>query len=673
MSLVRAGADCEALRISSHALRSPHCVCDRAGRRLATRASSQSNVRSIRRRPITPRLPTLARSHARSYSSKPGVCTFYHHVDFFNANYREAGGPKASNLPEAPHIAVVGGGLTGLTTAYFLAKRLEKPAQITVYEASSRWGGWLRSERTPVDVGGVKTQVLFERGPRSMSTAQTGGRMDRFVLYQLLSDFGIPLTPLDGTQPRWILHNGQLAAAPPCSIIDALKNPVLRQVALPLITGWLKNLVRRTPYPSKDMSIAEFLQDRYGSKVLSETLMSAIVHGVWGGSVHNLSAWSVAPHMLGWPAPMSRDDDLTFVPANEFRLWQRVESEMDQMHLMSLTCVDNSSMVSFEQHGMETLSHMLVDALESMPNVELRLGTPATDIAYRERVDKVVINRENARPYDKVISALPAKQLHKATKQTLPLEDFTSVSVMTVNIWYPYEDIIPKGLGYLIPDTVPQEDNPERALGVFFDSGVGVGAGRVEVHGERLAERGTKLFVLMGGHYFDEGHPIPTEEEAIQQAKNLLERQLGIPKDTPCHAVANLAKDCLPQHTVGHAERITKLDQALQAKFKNRLAPIGGSFTKPGVAGALRAGYDMAFDLTFESFHLNGLEAYGVEHAMSPSFVKTPDSCPILLYNAHQSANKKKTEYLRNSSGFSPGQETIWPADEKTLSSLRKD
>jgi len=671
MSLVRAGADCEALRISSHALRNPHCLCDRAGRRrFATRASSHS----IRRRPIAPRLPTLARSHARVYSSStPGVCNFYSYVDYFGVGWRsEDKGHKPRDLPEAPTIAVVGGGLTGLTTAYFLAKRLDKSAQITVYEASSRWGGWLRSEKTPVDVGGVKTQVLFERGPRSMSTAQTGGRMDRLILYQLLCDFGLPLTPLDGTQPRWILHENKLAAAPPCSITDALKNPVLRQVALPLITGYLKNLFRRTPYPSRDMSIAEFLENTYGSKVLSETLMSAIVHGVWGGSVHDLSAWSVAPHMLGWPAPMSRDDDLTFVPAKEFRLWQRIGSEIDGRVFMKLFSVDNSSMVSFEQHGMETLSHMLVDALESMPNVELRLNTPATDIAYRERFDKVVINRENARPYDKVISALPAKQLHKATKQTLPLEDFKSVSVMTVNVWYPYEDIIPKGLGYLIPDTVPQEENPERALGVFFDSGVGVGAGRIEVNGERLAERGTKLFVLMGGHYFDEGHPIPTEEEAIQQAKNLLERQLGIPKDTPCHAVANLAKDCLPQHTVGHAERITKLDQALQAKFKNRLAPIGGSFTKPGVAGALRAGYDMAFDLTFESFHLNGLEDYGAEHAMSPSFVKVPDNSPMLRYNAHMSVNKKTTESLRREYEFSPGQETLWPNAATELPSGRR-
>ena len=94
----------------------------------------------------------------------------------------------------------------------------------------------------------------------------------------------------------------------------------MRQVALPLIKGALKTFVQRTPYPSKDMSIADFLQETYGSEALSETLVSAIVHGVWGGNVHELSAWSVAPHMLGWPSPMSRHDDLTLFPANEYLL-----------------------------------------------------------------------------------------------------------------------------------------------------------------------------------------------------------------------------------------------------------------------------------------------------------------------------------------------------------------
>jgi oxygen-dependent protoporphyrinogen oxidase len=328
-------------------------------------------------------------------------------------------------------------------------------------------------------------------------------------------------------------------------------------------------------------------------------------------------------------------------------------------------------MVSFEQHGMETLPQMIADALGSMPNVELKLGTLATDIAYRESHDDVVINHEDSKPYHKVISSLPAKQLHKATGGVLPLQDFKSVSIMTVNVWYPYEDIISKGLGYLIPATVPEEDNPERALGVFFDSGVGVGAGRVEILGERLPERGTKLFVLMGGHYFEEGHPIPTEEEAIQQAKNLLERQLGIPKDTPCHIEARLAKDCLSQHLVGHMALIEHLGRGLQSKFQNRLATIGGSFNRPGVAGALRAGYDMAFNTNFDNFLTTGLEGCEWEQVTCPSFVKVPPSAAVLKYNAHLPKRRAETEGDRRLFGFESGKETLWPTEELMLPSGR--
>src|SRR4051812_12891129 len=43
-------------------------------------------------------------------------------------------------------VAVLGGGLTGLTTAYYLAEFLPS-ANITVYETSTRLGGWIDTEK----------------------------------------------------------------------------------------------------------------------------------------------------------------------------------------------------------------------------------------------------------------------------------------------------------------------------------------------------------------------------------------------------------------------------------------------------------------------------------------------------------------------------------------------
>lgn len=204
-----------------------------------------------------------------------------------------------------------------------------------------------------------------------------------------------------------------------------------------------------------------------------------------------------------------------------------------------------------------------------------------------------------------MISTLPAHALSKITHQKLPtLDELQAVSIMTVNFWYPKSNLVPNGLGYLIPRSTPADKNPEHALGVFFDSECIPYENESPSMGD---ERPTKLFVLMGGHYY-EGKQPPTEDEAIEQAKNLLERQLGIPRDEPCFATARLADKCLPQHHVGHAARMALLDDEILDTFDNRLAVAGGSYNRPGVAGGLRAAWDIAHQVSNVDFLSNGLE-----------------------------------------------------------------
>ncbi len=62
------------------------------------------------------------------------------------------------------HIAVIGGGLTGLSSAFHLSRRFPD-ASITLFEKHHRLGGWVRSER--VDVG-PSQQMVLEAGPRTI-------------------------------------------------------------------------------------------------------------------------------------------------------------------------------------------------------------------------------------------------------------------------------------------------------------------------------------------------------------------------------------------------------------------------------------------------------------------------------------------------------------------------
>lgn len=61
------------------------------------------------------------------------------------------------------NVAVLGAGISGLASAYFLSRKLPQ-AKIVIYEKSSRVGGWVSS--TFVDVGSGR--IVMEQGPRSL-------------------------------------------------------------------------------------------------------------------------------------------------------------------------------------------------------------------------------------------------------------------------------------------------------------------------------------------------------------------------------------------------------------------------------------------------------------------------------------------------------------------------
>lgn len=187
--------------------------------------------------------------------------------------------------------------------------------------------------------------------------------------------------------------------------------------------------------------------------------------------------------------------------------------------------------------------------------------------------------------YDKVYTTIGAHDLRPLVLgQLKTLQEFESVSIMAVNLWFPQPNLKPPGFGYLIPRSVSEERNPHHALGVFFDSDIG--------NNHPDEPEGTKLFVLMGGHHYEKpGVSVPTPDEAVQQARELLEQHLGIPQSLPCHAEARFSHNCIPQHNVGHKERIISLSHQLLDEFEGRLVPTGGSFSRIGGMAALGDGW----------------------------------------------------------------------------------
>lgn len=117
------------------------------------------------------RLCSISRNHRNNLGTLFRQDSTHSALRLFPTQLRSLVGSSLPNVNhEATDVAVLGGGITGLASAYFLSRSLPN-AKITLFEASPRLGGWLHSKR--IDVG--NGSVVFEQGPRNLRPTAPNG------------------------------------------------------------------------------------------------------------------------------------------------------------------------------------------------------------------------------------------------------------------------------------------------------------------------------------------------------------------------------------------------------------------------------------------------------------------------------------------------------------------
>lgn len=149
------------------------------------------------------------------------------------------------------------------------------------------------------------------------------------------------------------------------------------------------------------------------------------------------------------------------------------------------------------------------------------------------------------------------------------------------------------GFGYLIPRSVPVDQNPECGLGVIFASSSSTGVAGGPPHDDISQDTapGVKLTVMMGGHYWDgwKETDYPDHDSAVRMARTMLERHLDI-TDKPAVARSRLQRDAIPQYTVGHLDRMYSLSDAVRSDFQQRLVLAGNWYNGVSVSDCVRQG-----------------------------------------------------------------------------------
>ena len=173
-------------------------------------------------------------------------------------------------------IAVIGSGITGLTSAYFLQKGGYK---VSIFERRDSVGGAIRTEK--------QEKWLTEFGPNTILLKDA-------VVAEFLEEIGLSSEKVVANQlasKRFIVKSGILEPLP-TSIISAFKTPLfsfkgkLRVLTEPMIS---KN-------ENRDQTIAEFVERRLGKEILDYAI-NPFVAGIFANKPENLSLRHTLPMM----------------------------------------------------------------------------------------------------------------------------------------------------------------------------------------------------------------------------------------------------------------------------------------------------------------------------------------------------------------------------------------
>lgn len=189
-----------------------------------------------------------------------------------------------------PHVAVIGGGITGLTAAYLLqetAREQGQPVRVSLFEASGRLGGKILTERAD--------GFCIEAGPDSFLARKPWARM-------LAERLGLAeeLVPTDPRYRRtYILHRGRLHPIPEglFMFVPVRLDALLRSR---LFSPWGKLRMAMEPLvpkgPPGDESIAQFVIRRAGREAL-ERLAEPLLTGIYSGRADRLGIMATFPQL----------------------------------------------------------------------------------------------------------------------------------------------------------------------------------------------------------------------------------------------------------------------------------------------------------------------------------------------------------------------------------------
>jgi protoporphyrinogen/coproporphyrinogen III oxidase len=440
----------------------------------------------------------------------------------------------------AAHVAIVGGGITGLAAAYYLqeAAREQAPAlRYTLLEGSERWGGKIRTEAIPGEGG---EPFVVEAGPDSFITQKPWA-------WQLARRLGLEeelLPTNDASRQIYVLNKGKPTPLPE-GVLLIVPTKFMPFALSPLISplGKLRmglDLVLPAKRDGADETLAEFITRRLGAEALDK-IAEPLMSGIYNAEADRQSLLATFPRFR---AIEEKHGSLIrgMLAARQARSAPAANGQAPAQ--------PPSVFVSFRD-GMETL----VSALRRQLDGDLRLNTIVQQLGRGAAGGyRLALSDGSQLDADAVILAVPAYVAASLLRPLAPaaaaeMEKIRYVSTGTISLAYRASEIgdVPPGHGLVVPASEARHVNAVTISSSKFD---------------RRAPAGMVLVrAFFGGSRTPQMMDVP-DAELLTLVRAELRQTMGMRGAPLFHRVYRWPR-ANPQYDVGHLERVAAIEAAL--------------------------------------------------------------------------------------------------------------
>jgi oxygen-dependent protoporphyrinogen oxidase len=458
-----------------------------------------------------------------------------------------------------PRIAIIGGGISGLSAAFTLEEKRQSGADIeyVLFEAAPRLGGVMVTDRIKED------GCLIEAGPDSFLTEKPWAA-------DLCRKIGLGdqlIGSNDADRKTYIVVKNRLLVMPdglmfmvPTKILPTVLSPLFSlRTKMRMAAEWF-----HPPHKAEaDETVAQMVERHYGSEMV-DLLADPLLSGVYGGEATDLSVRAVLPRFAE-------------MESKHGSLGRAMLAARKKMAIATRT--PSRPLFTSLKEGMQQMVDALVARLDP---ANLRTSTPVQSLIPQNNGWTVAAGYQSDH-FDAVIVAAPARAAAAVLESAdanlaaeLAAINYSSSVTVTLGYDEKVRRSLPPGFGFLVPRSAGR-----RMLAATF------------VHNKfphRAPENRAIVRCFLGGAR-DEQILDSTEDQILTIVRNELRDIIALDAQ-PLFTRVYKWRAAMAQYSVGHLERLQRIE-ALRTRLPG-LALAGNGFNGIGVPDCVRSGSEAA-------------------------------------------------------------------------------